>query len=669
MPGVSGFSDVLNVSQSFGNIITLQHLDLSRNMLGVIQPSIITMFPNLTYLDISQNTLVSEYNNPFLVEVIMHPSLEIVNFGHQGEGYVRHNSEMSNSYHIKLDETAPSPQHARTQYAFQCVNSYAKGNVSFLFINSSVFCRVVRCFMGQHSLYWHHIPCEVFGKIEDYIDFSCPYFIRLPILKKLKVLTADFLNWVNLPSQVTAFEVCFGTSLLRFLDFSNNKNWIHNSLYYGFFQQLSLTSVFQEMKTLDLSHNSLISMPKGILPKLEILNVASNNIHISNESLCNMYPNFKNLSIAQNKLSYIFPDIFSRCENLERIDLSGNFLNLSEHHINIDNNHVLSTVNLNSNNIDILPSNFTNQLDEIVKYKNGLEVSINNNSLSCMCTPETVQFINWFKNTRVVISHKDQIICSSLQRVKLLHTIDIDEFKSTCFPSNIKTIVYTVTGMMSVVIIVSLIAAVYRYRWRIQFKIIKTSNRLCCRDKEFPSSDEDMPMKYDAFVSYCSGDRFWVHDCLMKTLESDLYGFKLCIHYRDFPLGEDISTVIVNSIRQSRQLIIVLSNCSITRPWCQLEFQVAFSEAVRRGIKLVVIKLGNFTVVDRMDSSLAWVLDNHTYLEWKENSDAQKVFWFKLVRHLSGSIDGCCCFGSATVWSDEVSAFSDSEVGLRPLLL
>ena len=127
-----------------------------------------------------------------------------------------------------------------------------------------------------------------------------------------------------------------------------------------------------------------------------------------------MYPNFKNLSIAQNKLSYMYPDIFRGCKCLEHIDLSGNVYNLSEQPINIDNNHMLSTVNLNSNNIDILPSNFTKKLDKIVKHKKGLEVKINNNSLLCLCTPETIQFMYWFKNTRVVISDKDQIICSSL---------------------------------------------------------------------------------------------------------------------------------------------------------------------------------------------------------------------------------------------------------------
>ena len=670
MPGVSGFSDALNISKSFNKSFSLQHLDLSRNMLGVIYPSIITMFPNLTFLDISHNTLVSHYNNPFLFEMLMHPSLEIVNFGNQGQDYISHSSEMKNSYYSRLQQKTPSQQHTATQYAFWCINSNTNENISFLFMNSSVFCSVVRCFLGQHLLYWQDISCDVYGKIEDYIDFSCPYFIKLPVLKRLKTLTGAFLNWINVPSQMTPFEFCFDTLLLQYINFSNNKNWIHNSLFFDLLQKPSLSAIFNKVKIFDLSHNNLMSFPSGRLPKLEILNVASNNIHILNKSLCDMYPNLRNVSIAQNKLSYLFPDFFRGCKYLEHIDLSGNLFNLSEYPINIDNNHMLRTVNLNSNNIDILPPNLTKQLDEIAKNKIGLEVKISNNNLLCMCTHETLEFIDWFKNTRVVIPEKDQITCSSLQGIKLLNTIVTDDFKSTCFPSNIMVIVYTIVGMTCVIIIVMFSAAIYRYRWRIQFNMIKTSNTLCCKNRESPLDNvKNNRMKYDAFVSYCSADRFWVHDCLMKTLESDLYGFKLCIHYRDFPLGEDISTVIVNSIRKSRQLIIVLSNCSITRPWCQLEFQVALSEAMRRGIKLVVIKLGTFTVDNTMDSSLAWVLDNHTYLEWKESSDAQKVFWFKLIQHLSGSIAEHCCFGSAIVGSDEVSAFSDSEAESKPLLI
>ena len=234
MPGVPGFSDALNLSESFDKIISLQQLNLSRNMIGVIQPSIIAMFPNLTFLDISQNTIVSHYNNPFLLEIIMHPSLEIVNLGHQGEGYVSHGSEMTNLYHSKFDERNLSQQHTGTQFAFQCINSNANWNISFLFLNSSVFCSVVRCFMG-HFLYWQQIPCEVYGMIQDYFDFSCPYFIKLPVLKRLKSLAGNFLNWINVLSPAGAIEFCFDKSVCNILTFPMIKiayTTIYSLVYY-----------------------------------------------------------------------------------------------------------------------------------------------------------------------------------------------------------------------------------------------------------------------------------------------------------------------------------------------------------------------------------------------------------------------------------------------------
>jgi hypothetical protein len=54
---------------------------------------------------------------------------------------------------------------------------------------------------------------------------------------------------------------------------------------------------------------------------------------------------------------------------------------------------------------------------------------------------------------------------------------------------------------------------------------------------------------YDAFVCYCALDRFWVHNVLMKELEGK-YGFKLCIHYRDFGFGS-IADMIVTKLTQS----------------------------------------------------------------------------------------------------------------------
>ena len=342
--------------------------------------------------------------------------------------------------------------------------------------------------------------------------------------------------------------------------------------------------------------NGLTSVPNGTLPKLEFLNIASNN---TDESLCQKYPKLKTISIAQNNLSFVFHDIFTGCKYLGYIDLSGNFSNLYEHPINIHNNYMLSTNDLKNKEIDILPSSFTTQLDNISKYKKDhnitgeLKVIINKNNLLCLCTHETIESIHWFKNTADVIFEKEQFIylfgvlrrfqhctghittgswkgrgnqyiefarvvycklptngkqlpafphkaftgieprpqrwearvlplchrgpfeneqvtCSSLHGVKLLNLIPVDAFTTTCFHPNSNIILHSIIGMACVIIVI-LIAAVYRYRWRIQFTSLKFFNKLSCNKIKSQSDDDDdddddgnTQTKYDAFVSYCS---------------------------------------------------------------------------------------------------------------------------------------------------------------------
>ena len=62
MPGNLGYSDMLNISHLFRQRMAIEYLDLSRNMLGVIYPSIISFPPNLIHLDISFHNLQSQYN-------------------------------------------------------------------------------------------------------------------------------------------------------------------------------------------------------------------------------------------------------------------------------------------------------------------------------------------------------------------------------------------------------------------------------------------------------------------------------------------------------------------------------------------------------------------------------------------------------------------------------
>ena len=53
-------------------------------------------------------------------------------------------------------------------------------------------------------------------------------------------------------------------------------------------------------------------------------------------------------------------------------------------------------------------------------------------------------------------------------------------------------------------------------------------------------------LKYDAFVCYSHRDYNWVVRILMPMLENN-YGYKLCIHERDFEPGAFIDVNIMQS--------------------------------------------------------------------------------------------------------------------------
>ena len=679
--GLSCYSYYFNISEFFNSHQSwvIEHLDLSRNMFGVIYPSVITKLPYLKTLDISYNYLLAGTNDPLFIEMLFHPSLEILNMENQGSGTSVGNKfspVVLNNLSLFSKELSSDKFSKKMVYKMivSCINGESRGNLTKLFNDSMIFCMTIRCIgqLAPHLLVG--IPCAAFGNLTDWFDSSCPYFMKFQIAKSLKQFIAGNLNWVNRGSPKISSNLCMRKSHLRNISFAKNANWIRGEFFYGLIENVSVPTALEELEELNLSQNDLDLFPNWTLTSLHTLYLTANHIKPAKTSICNIYPNLKYLVLSSNNISSLYGEWLGICSLLENLDLSHNSFNLTENQLNIENNTKLKNLNLNSNRIDILPIYFAEQLEAILKYQDkshtqtNLVLTFTDNNLLCRCNSETIAFISWFQSTSVTIPDKKSYTCSGWQGKMALNDIDIGKFKSKCYPSLTNIIAESVGGTVSVICCVFILFAMYRYRWRVQYKFIQATKAAWCSAKATNKSsinnddDSDENIKYDAFVSYCADDRFWVHDCLMKTLEGNQYGLRLCIHYRDFPLGEDISSVIVRSIQQSRNVIIVLSEQSIGRPWCQFEFQVALSEAVRRQTKLAVIKLGQFKVEEVNDSSVAWVLDNHTYLEWHENENAQKVFWFKLLRHLCNDADvSCCCFGSRPVGSEDVTAFAETD--------
>ncbi|XP_070555182.1 uncharacterized protein [Ptychodera flava] len=167
----------------------------------------------------------------------------------------------------------------------------------------------------------------------------------------------------------------------------------------------------------------------------------------------------------------------------------------------------------------------------------------------------------------------------------------------------------------------------YRYKREIQTII---ANKLR------PYEDDD-GRRYDAFVSVRghTEDEDFVYKELLPTLEKK-YGFRLCVHHRDFIIGEAIIENIVTAIRESRRTILVLSPSFVESDWCDYELALAHTEMISLRQKLIPIMFDDITRMANLRASLQSILNTITYIEWpREGADRDREkFWKKLVRAL-----------------------------------
>uniref|UniRef100_A0A182JW66 TIR domain-containing protein n=1 Tax=Anopheles christyi TaxID=43041 RepID=A0A182JW66_9DIPT len=181
-----------------------------------------------------------------------------------------------------------------------------------------------------------------------------------------------------------------------------------------------------------------------------------------------------------------------------------------------------------------------------------------------------------------------------------------------------------VTGLFgfSLVIILTLVLFMFRQELRVWFHS-KYGVRLFYRNADIDKNERDK--LFDAFISYSSKDESFVAEELAPMLENEDPSYKLCLHYRDFPVGAYIADNILQAVESSRRTIMVLSDNFIKSEWCRFEFKSAHHQVLRdRRRRLIVILLGEVPQKD-LDPDIRLYLKTNTYLQWGD-----KLFWEKL---------------------------------------
>ena len=131
---------------------------------------------------------------------------------------------------------------------------------------------------------------------------------------------------------------------------------------------------------------------------------------------------------------------------------------------------------------------------------------------------------------------------------------------------------------------------------------------------------------FDATVFYhFDTDDDFVLDSILPELEEN-FGFKLCIHSRNFTPGRDIKDNIEESINNSNCAIIVMSQGFVDSIWCKEEFKHCYIENMKDpSFNLFVILMQPEETLINLSNYMKTFFANKTYLQVNDQELFQKL--------------------------------------------
>ena len=373
---------------------------------------------------------------------------------------------------------------------------------------------------------------------------------------------------------------------------------------------------------LDLSGNMFHSLMTGNfrrLSKLEELYLNSSNIAEIQKGTFGELFYVTKLDLSHNNIRRVNSAIFKDLIRLSSLDLACNRVHLVEEGT-FESLNGLKDLDLSDNEIEQISN------PDMTSMYTFTSLKLSKNPWSCECS-----FLDNFVKliSKECIQDPNDIICFTSNKTQYHVTrISIKEFCPDK-PDNdnsdsgdiVAITVSTAVGVLAITIMIGIL-------WFKNRKFLK----VCCFIHfgwlfgSTPNDEQDKP--YDAFVSYSSLDDGFVVRELMPRLEMPLrgqQGYTLCVHFRDFPVGAPIAETILHAVRNSRRVIMILSDNFLRSEWCQFEFQAAHRQLLEEKKNRIITVLLHDINTNLLDEHLSMFLSTRTYVKY---GDA--LFWSKI---------------------------------------
>lgn len=378
----------------------------------------------------------------------------------------------------------------------------------------------------------------------------------------------------------------------------NNISEIYSSSFVGLIYLRSIHLDHSGITT--LANNSFI----GLL-QLNTLYLNNNEIQEINKGVFNKLWNLTELHLEYNKIAFIEEGAFSSLTSLSALFL--------------DHNQLIS-----------LPQSATNHFLWFLS-----NMRLGENPWSCSCDV-MAEFLPMVINRSMIISDYNDMYCRDtgehanfsmkevlVKRCPNITSEQIFEMKQfDNWPNILKILVITVAAIILTTFVIIIVICV----WRPLILFTKRKCK-CCDRKRYP---EDSDKSYDAFLSYSHKDDDYVTREFIPRLENELK-YRLCVYYRDFPIGGTIADTVANSINKSKHTILLVSKHFNDHEWKNSAFQHSFGGLFKLKDNHLIIVLLEDTKGMNLDRQLKVLVKSNPVISYRD-----MCFWEKL-QYMMGS--------------------------------
>ena len=177
----------------------------------------------------------------------------------------------------------------------------------------------------------------------------------------------------------------------------------------------------------------------------------------------------------------------------------------------------------------------------------------------------------------------------------------------------------TVGGIATIIIIA--IILILKFRQEIMVLLFVKYGIRCGQIKE------EGERRYDAFIAYNQVDIGFVKNRILQPLENMDPPYNICIHHRDFEIGDWITNNIIKSVTASKRTIIVLSQEFVNSQWCRFEFAQAHLRLIKdQSFKIIVIAMEDPKKLTDVPKLIKTYIKTGAYIMRDD-----RLFWEKLI--------------------------------------